>query len=198
MGTIDDYVRAAANGMTFGLADRFAAGMTAATGIGGQPRQVSELVTGGGGNDYASNLKREQAQTDRFEHEHPIAAIGSNVAGGVLVPMGAIGAASRAATMGGKIVAGAGTGSVLGGAQGAFSSRDLTDLPQTAAKAAIGAGLGSVVGGAIPIAGRVIGAGYNRLTNAITGNAPGMSRGASRHLVDALEAGHTGGRAGGA
>ena len=43
--TVDDYVRAAANGMTFGLADRFAAAMGSATGVGG---------TSG---DYAGNLK---------------------------------------------------------------------------------------------------------------------------------------------
>jgi hypothetical protein len=35
METVDDYVRAAANGMTLGLADRFAAKMGSATGIGG-------------------------------------------------------------------------------------------------------------------------------------------------------------------
>ena len=53
--TVDDYVRAAANGMTFGLADRFAAGMGSATGVGGKS------------GDYAGNLKNEQDRTGQFE-----------------------------------------------------------------------------------------------------------------------------------
>jgi len=65
METVDDYVRAAANGMTLGLADRFAAKMGSATGIGGQS------------GDYAGNLKREQGRTESFETEHPIANIGA-------------------------------------------------------------------------------------------------------------------------
>ena len=76
----------------------------------------------------------------------------------------------------------------MAGAQGAFSSSDLTDVPQTARKAIIGAGVGGVVGGAIPGAARVIGTGFNRAADFARGNAEGMSRGASKHLVDALMA----------
>lgn len=185
--TVDDTVRSVANGMTLGLADRFAAGMAAMTGVGGQPKQLSDLVTGSS-DDYAGNLAREQRRTGQFETEHPIGAIGANLVGGAVVPIGAIGAAAKGASLGAKTLLGGGTGAVLGGAQGAFSSNDLTDLPQTAKKAAMGLGVGLILGGAIPAAGKVIGAGYNAAANAIRGNVEGMSRGASNHLVSALEA----------
>jgi hypothetical protein len=174
--TVDDYVRAAANGMTLGLADRFAAKMGAVTGVGGQS------------GDYAGNLQSERERTERFYNEHPIAGIGANIAGGIVVPMGAVGAAARGSSLLTKSLYGMGAGAGLGGAQGAFSSSDLTDIPQTTRKAIIGAELGGVIGGAIPGAGRLIGAGYNVAANAVRGGAEGMSRGASKHLVDALMA----------
>lgn len=176
MRTVDDYVRAAANGMTLGLADRIAAGMESLTGIGGK--------TG----DYAANLSNEQGRTAQFATDHPIASIGANAAGGLAVPLGAIGAASRATGLGAKMLYGAGAGAGIGGIQGAAESKDWANLPQTARDAAIGSGVGFVVGGSIPAAGKMIGAGYNAAANAIQGNADGMSRGASRHLVDALAA----------
>lgn len=172
--SVDDYVRAAANGMTFGLADRLAAAAGAVTGIGGKA------------GDYAGNLKNEQARTEEFATEHPVANIAANVAGGVAVPLGAVGAAGRAASLGGKMLAGAGAGAGIGAVQGAAESRDWTDLPQTARDAIRGAAIGSTIGGAIPAAGRVIGAGYNAMANAVRGGAEGVSRPASRHLVDAM------------
>jgi len=97
-------------------------------------------------------------------------------------------AAAREASLGTKALYGMGAGAALGGAQGAFSSSDLTDVPQTTRKAIVGAGVGGAVGGAIPGAARVIGAGFNRAADFARGNAEGMSRGASKHLVDALMA----------
>jgi hypothetical protein len=81
--TADDLVRSLANGMTFGLADRFAAAASSATGIGAQPQSVSDLVTGNK-NDYAGNLERERRRTDEFAKEHPIVSTGTNLAGGLV------------------------------------------------------------------------------------------------------------------
>lgn len=186
MQTIDDYMRAAANGMTFGAADRIAAGMSTLTGVGGQSRNLSSLITGDRGSGYAGNLEREQARTGQFAIDHPIGNIGANIAGGAVVPIGAIGAAAKGASLGAKTVYAALTGAGLGGVQGAFGSKDLTDIPETAREAGKGAALGAVVGGAIPGAAKVVGAGYNAVANAINGRAAGMSRGASQHVVDAM------------
>lgn len=174
--TIDDYVRAAANGATFGLADRFAAGMGSLTGIGGKS------------GDYTGNLQSEQAKTDQFASDHPIASIGANLAGGAVVPLGAIGAAAKGASLGTKTLLGMGAGAGLGTVQGALSSRDLTDLPQTGKEAIKGAILGGTIGAAIPGAGSLIGKGYNGLANMVNGSAQGMSRAATGHLVSAAEA----------
>lgn len=174
--TADDLVRALANGMTFGLADRMAAAAGSATGIGGKS------------GDYAGNLEAERKKTDTFKEEHPYISAGTNIAGGVLVPMGAIGAAAKGATLGTKTLLAGGTGAGLGGFQGAAESRDWTDPKQVAKDAAIGAGGGALIGSLIPGAGKVIGSGVNAIANVIRGRAEGMSRGASNHLVKAMEA----------
>jgi hypothetical protein len=174
--TVDDYVRAIANGMTFGLADRAAAGMGALTGVGGQR------------GDYSGNLKSEQGRTDQFASESPVSSTVANIAGGVAVPLGAIGAAAKGATLGTKTLLGMGAGAGIGGVQDAVSSPDLTDIPQTARGAAIGAGGGALIGGVIPGGARIIGSGYNAVANAVRGNAEGVSRSATQHVIDALMA----------
>lgn len=160
------------NGFLFGLGDRARAGMDAVIGAGG----------------YGDNLAREQAETARFQAAHPIAAPAVEAVGNITTPLGVIGAAARGATLGTKMLYGAGAGTVLGGLQGAAGSKDWTNLPQTAVDAGIGGIVGGGVGAAMPGAARIIGAGYNAVANAARGQAEGMSRGASRHLVDAIAA----------
>jgi hypothetical protein len=173
---VDDVVRALANGVTFGLMDRGAAAAGAATGIGGNF------------GDYAGNLERERGETDRFHNDHPILATGTNLAGGAVVPLGALLATARAASLGGKSLLGGLTGAGLGGIQGAAESKDWTDPGQTAIDAAKGAGIGLAIGGTLPGAAKIIGSGVERVANAVRGRADGMSRGASGHLVSAMEA----------
>lgn len=187
MESADDLVRAVANGMTFGLADRFAAAATAATGIGGQPKDVKDLVTGAG-NDYASNLDRERRRTDAFREEHPIIATGANLAGGLAVPIGAVGAAAKGASLGAKTLLSGGAGAGIGAVQGALESRDWTDPTQVAKDAVIGAGSGAILGAAIPGVSRAVGTGVSAVANAIRGRADGLSRSATNHLVDAMRA----------
>lgn len=160
------------NGFLFGLGDRARAGMDAVIGAGG----------------YGDNLRREQGETAQFQAAHPVAAPVVEAVGNMTTPLGVIGAAARGATLGAKTLYGAGAGTVLGGFQGAAGSRDWTNIPQTAMDAGIGAGTGFVVGGLLPGTARVIGSGYNYLANVARGQAEGMSRGASRHLVDAMAA----------
>lgn len=164
--------RALENGLSFGLADRARAGIGALIGDG----------------TYAGNLANEQTQTDQFRSDHPIAAPIVEGIGSAAAPIGAIGAAAKATSLGGKFLLGAGAGGAIGGVQGALSSRDYTNLPQTGKDALIGAGIGGLIGGGIPLAGRAIGAGYQSIANAIMGKPEGISRGASRHLIDAITA----------
>ena len=175
-GDLNDLVRSAANGLTLGTADRIAAGAGALTGVGGNS------------GDYAGNLKNEQSRTDKFAEENPVSNAAANIGGAALVPLGAIGAAAKGATLGTKTLLGMGAGASIGAAQGGLGSKDYTDLPQVGKDAAIGGGLGFILGGAIPGTGRLIGSGTQALANALTGKIAGASSGASTHLLNAARA----------
>ena len=164
--------RALENGFLFGLGDRARAGISAVIGDG----------------SYGDNLSREQAQTNQFRKDHPIAAPILESTGIVAAPLGAIGAAAKATTLGGKTLAGAGAGGAIGTLQGAAESPDWTDVRQTAKDAAASGGANAFVGMAIPGVGQLIGAGVRGVSNAVRGTAGGMSRAASAHLTSAFEA----------
>lgn len=159
------------NGVLMGLGDRARAGMDAIIGKG----------------DYGSNLKNEQAQTGQFEADHPIAAPVISGVGSVAAPIGVLGAASKGVGLGAKTLYGAGAGAGIGSLQGGLSSPDWTNVPQTAKDTAVGAGVGGLLGGALPLTGAAIGSGYNAIANALA-KPDGISRGASRHLIEALSA----------
>jgi len=133
--TVDAAVRGAANALTFGFADRLAAGAGALTGVGGER------------GEYEKNLATQRAIDAANLKEHPVATIGGELVGGLALP---IGAAGRAATLGGRMAAGAGVGAAQGALYGAGSSPDLTNVPQVAGNMAAGAGVGALVGGAAP------------------------------------------------
>jgi hypothetical protein len=174
LGVIDSGVRAVANGIPF--MDRIAAAGGAATGIGGKF------------GDYSGNLAAQRAEDKKLEEAAPIANTAAHFVGGSLVPMGAAGAATRGATMLGKMLMGGSTGAGLGAAQGLSDTKDLTNFPDAAWNAGKGGVIGGTIGMGIPLAGKGIGAAYNKTADLVNGTASGISRGASRHLVDALMA----------
>lgn len=133
--TIDAAVRAAANAITFGFADRIAAGLGAATGIGGEQ------------GDYEKNLAAQRALDEANAREHPVATIGGTLAGALAAPGSAAGQATSAL---GRIAAGAGVGALQGGLYGVGASPDFTNIPEVAQNAGVGALGGAAIGGAIP------------------------------------------------
>lgn len=159
------------NGALLGLGDRARALMGAGIGDG----------------SYGANLKTEQAQTGQFESDHPIGSIVAGGVGSVAAPLGVLGAAAKGAGLGAKMLYGAGAGAGLGGLQGGLGSHDWTDVWQTAKDTGTGVGIGAVLGGALPAAGKVAGSAYSALADALT-KPESISRGASRHLVEALTA----------
>ncbi|NEW95499.1 hypothetical protein [Rhodopseudomonas sp. BR0G17] len=160
------------NGILLGLGDRARAGMDAIIGNG----------------SYGDNLKREQAETASYERDHPAAAIASGLVGGAVAPIGAIGAASKGAGIVAKSLLGAGAGGAIGAVQGGLSSKDWTDIPQTAKDAAIGGGFGGLIGATLPGAGQAVGWGVRSVADALRGRADGMTRAATGHLARAIEA----------
>lgn len=159
------------NGFLMGLGDRARAGMDAIIGKG----------------DYGSNLKNEQGKTGQFEADHPIAAPVVGGVGSVAAPIGMLGAAAKGVGLGAKVGYGAAAGAGIGGAQGGLASPDWTDVSQTVKDTGVGAGIGGLLGGSLPLAGKAIGSGYKAIADALTGTE-GISRGASRHLIEALSA----------
>ncbi len=145
LGTIDAAVRGAADAATFGFMDEIAAGLGAATGIGG---------TYG---DYEGNLKRQRGLDKVDEEVNKVARIGGQLAGGIGTGVGMArngvtlmrGGMSLPAAVG----AGALEGAAYGGAYGVGSADD--NRLQGGLE---GAKVGAVIGGAVPIIARGIGA----------------------------------------
>lgn len=190
----DNLVRQVANGVTFGFADEIAAGLGAATGIGGKF------------GDYEGNLAAQRGQDKAFEEQYPVAATTAQVGGGIVGALGAgklVGAAGRAiqgadaapqivknavtaAQNAPQLAKYAGGGAAAGGLSGAgFADGDLEDR-------AIGAATGGVIGGALgtalPVAvsgvGKLVGAATRPVTDRI---GQGPARVADRKVAQAFE-----------
>ena len=140
--------------------------------IGEYMDEVAGAVTDTFGGDGDMVRDRARARMDSFEDDNPKAAIGAQVAGGVvgsLPAIAAVPAAAVPASLGGKVVAGAGAGMAGGGADGAVSgygagtdteSRKSEATNRGVLQGALGAGLGFaapfVASGAKKLAGTLV------------------------------------------
>lgn len=176
LGTVDDTVRMLTNKIPF--ADRFSAGMD------------TLLGTGLPGADYAKNLQNERWKDQALDAEHPFLAkaLGTLGGGAAVVATAPADVLAPGATLAAKALAGAGTGAAYGGVQGASSAPDLTNLADTAQRAAEGAGVGAFTGAALPIMARGIGSVYEGAANLANGGTVGMSRAAAAPLLSAITA----------
>jgi len=143
----DDTVRAAGNAVSFGMADRLAAGGNAALGVGDV-------------HSYEDSLKAELLKSQQARERSPIASAVGTAVGSALVPSRVAAAlASRLATYGGRLAGWGGRaaaygaeGAAIGGAQGAGNTYtgNPADYAKNAAKAAVMGGvLGGVTGAAV-------------------------------------------------
>lgn len=111
----------------------------------------------------AENERRIKTGTDQFVAERPIESTVGQVAGGVATLGPAAGTAlggrllGMAGSLGQRVLMGGASGAALNAADSA--ARSGGDLGQTAA----GGGVGGAIGAVTPLAGRVIGAGVNKL-----------------------------------
>jgi hypothetical protein len=182
--TADNIVRAAANSMTFGMADRFAGGMDALTG------QAPS---------YSEGVKAQHAESDARRVEQPAAGIVGDVAGGLT---GGVGLAKSGITLAGRVgpsllpkVLGYGAeGAAYGAAHGAGStySDRIADYIENAKK---GATTGAMIGGGLPLAGAAAGGLYRTGAAFLGPRVEGASRGASALLRGAAQADEAGMRA---
>lgn len=154
-GVLDAGARGVAQGFTANFGDEIR-GLVEASGANpDDPASLAKLISGAlrywtGDADakkrYEETVKRERDINKTAQEQHPIASIGGNVAGAVLLP---IGAAGQAATLPGRMAAGAGTGAVLGGAGGVGEGVGAAD---SIARGAAGAAIGGALGGVAPAA----------------------------------------------
>ena len=138
---VDSFVRGAADLATFGMADEIAAGLGAATGIGGNF------------GDYSGNLRRQRITQEIRDQRDPIASNVGRVVGGVGTGIGlaksGLTLAGKASGLGGKVAAGAAEGAAYGGAYGFGSGEGVGDR---LAQAGGGAVAGAAIGAAVPVA----------------------------------------------
>ena len=137
MRRIDDFVRGAADAITFGYADEIAAKLDQLTGL-----NTANTAKPSGTSSYEANLA---AQRERDKQGGPERVAGQLST--VFLPTVGVVRAADTATRLGRAGAGAATGAVQGALYGSGSAEgDLTDRAQSAVT---GAGAGLVLGGAL-------------------------------------------------
>ena len=182
--TLDNAVRMAANGATFGMADKFAGGMDALTGK---------------APSYDAGVKAQRAETESLRKASPAAAGVAEAAGGLA---GGVGLLKSGITLAGRVGAGmlprvlgyGAEGAAYGAAHGAGNtySDKAGDYVENAKH---GATTGALIGGGLPLAGAAAGGAY-RLGSAFLGpRVEGAGRGASAMLRGAAQADEAGLRA---
>jgi hypothetical protein len=137
-GKIVGAVRGGLQGMTFGAGDEIVAGGAAAAKkmLQGDDRAIGDI--------YEQELQRERGRIGQFREDEPTLAYGSEIIGGIAVPLGAT-----------KTLKGAfGSGAALGGVSAAAASEG--DIYDRLLAIPVGAAMGAILGGTFQVAGKTI------------------------------------------
>ena len=134
---IDDFVRGAADAITFGYADEIAAKLDQLTGL-----NTANANKPSGTSSYEANLAAQRERDKQGGAERVAGQLST-----VLLPTAGVIRATDTATRLGRAGAGAATGAVQGALYGSGSADG--DLADRAQGAAVGAGTGLVLGGAL-------------------------------------------------
>jgi len=170
LGFVGDVGRAIAQGATFGYADEIAAGLSSLTGLGSQ-----------GDGTYSGNLSAERARDKAFQEDHPVVATGAEIGGAVLSPLSrALQIGGGATTLGGRVLAGAGTGGAQGAVYGFGSGEG--GVGDRVANALMASGFGAGIGAAAP----AIAAGARNLARRVLSGSAADQAGLSRPAYDVL------------
>jgi hypothetical protein len=161
--TANNAARLAANGATFGLADKAAGGLDALTG------QAAS---------YDEGVKAQRARTQELRDANPVASGLAEAAGGLA---GGVGLMKNGATLAGRVggkliprILGYGTeGAAYGAAHGAGNTYS-DDIDQYLQNAKSGALSGAVIGSALPAAGSAAGAIVRNLPSLTGSGVPGL------------------------
>lgn len=192
-GAVDAAARGVAQGFTANFGDEIR-GLVEASGVNpNDPASLSALIGGAlkywsgdpeAKKRYDEAVKRERSLNKTAEEQHPVASTVGTIGGALVLP---VGAGAGAASLGGRIAAGAGTGALLGGVAGAGEGQGAVD---TAARAITGAGIGGALGGAAPAVIEGVARGARALATPIANTIRGIrdpEGEAARRVVTALE-----------
>jgi hypothetical protein len=177
---LDDWARLAANGATFGMADKFAGGMDRLTG------QAAS---------YDAGVKKQRAETqsarDRLPEAGVVEAVGGLGGGIGLMRAGLTTAGRMGPNMLPRVLGYGAEGGAYGAAHGAGNtySEDPKAYLEAAKK---GATTGALIGGGLPVAGAAAGAAYRTGAAFLGPRVEGASRGASAMLRGAAQADEAG------
>jgi hypothetical protein len=174
-GTVtDNFVRAAANGLTFGMADKAAGGMDYLT---------------GNAPSYDAGVKAQRSRTDVIPTEQRVAGeIAGGLAGGVGLAKSGLTLAGRLGPALFKRFLGYGAeGAAYGAAHGAGNTYS-DEASDYAANAGKGAATGFAIGGALPVLGKGASTAYRGAQAFIGPRVGNTSAGASAMLRAAAQA----------
>lgn len=198
---MDAYVRKEAQQGGFGLAlddvgRQLAKGVPIVGGLLDEANAATSSLLGG---NYDETLDYNRARDRYREEANPETSFATQIAGGVggtLAGMRALGvpyAAASATPITTRMLAGAGVGATIGGAD--MFGRGEGGVENRATNAAIGAGLGGIVGAGAPVVAEGLTAGAQRVANWLTSDAMlkrlGISREAANVLIRQLGADDT-------
>jgi hypothetical protein len=192
-GVVDATARGAAQGLTANFGDEIR-GLVEASGVNpNDPASLSALISGAlkywSGDQtakqrYDEAVARERAANQQAEKQHPVASTVGEVGGALALPVGAMG---QAATLPGRMAAGAGVGAAFGGLSGAGAG---TDASSRIAQAGVGAAAGGALGAAAPAVIEGVGQAVNRAANPIINQIRGAvspDAEAGRRVITALQ-----------
>lgn len=143
-GTIHDLLLGGAQGATLGFGDELLAALeTAGQTVSGKSK-LEDLY-----NTYRKLQQENEASVAQAHERSPWATGIGELAGGLILPGGAMIGAGKEAALGARMLAGAKAGIPIGALAGAgYSQANIENIPQLAQDTAVGAGLGAAGGAA--------------------------------------------------
>jgi hypothetical protein len=115
--------------------------------------QVLPKFLGGTDKPYKEVRDEIRASIKDFAKKNPKTAFAANVGGAVASAVVPVGAALRAGSLGGRVLAGSATGAGLGGVAGAGLAEEVSDIPESVTA---GVATGAALGAGLPLAGYAV------------------------------------------
>lgn len=170
----DSALSGAADTAGFGFGDELAA----------VPATIIDNLPGGRGKGYSDVLGEIRDMQTKAQQDNSKSYLAGQVGGGLAQGLVAgPGVLASAPTVAGRVLGGMVTGGGLGGIYGLGSGEGLAGRLYEGAK---DAGIGAFAGGLFPVAGKMASAGYQKVVDALAGNAAAKAAGTTPEVAKML------------